>query len=61
VAPHVVCRAGRSRSLTFTLGQGGVYRFRAIEQIYQADTRAVCAALVAMLGAVERPAGTPAP
>jgi hypothetical protein len=61
VASQVVCRAGRSRSLTFTLGQGGVYRFRAIEQIYQADTRAVCAALVAMLGAVERPTGTPAP
>jgi hypothetical protein len=60
VAPQVVCRAGRSRWLTFTLGQGGVYRFLALERVYQADARVVGGALVAMLGVAERPAGRPA-
>lgn len=60
VAPQVVCRAGRSRWLTFTLGQGGVYRFRALERLYQADARVVGGALVAILGAAVRPAGRPA-
>jgi hypothetical protein len=60
VAPQIVCRAGRSRWLTFTLGQGGVYRFRAFEQLYQADARAVGDALVAVLGGAVRPAGRPA-
>jgi hypothetical protein len=60
VAPQVVCRAGRSRWLTFTLGQGGVYRFRALERLYQADARAVGGALVAILGGAVRPAGRPA-
>ena len=60
VAPQVVCRAGRSRWLTFTLGQGGVYRFRALEQLYQADAPAVGDALVAVLGGADRTAGRPA-
>jgi len=56
VAQQIVCRAGRSRWLTFTLGPGGVYRFRALEQIYQADARAVGAALVAALNGADRSA-----
>jgi hypothetical protein len=56
VAPQVVCRAGRSRWLTFTLGPGGVYRFRALEQLYHADARAVGGALVVALGGAGRPA-----
>jgi hypothetical protein len=56
VAQQVVCRAGRSRWLTFTLGPGGVYRFRALEQLYQADLRAVGDALVVALGGASRPA-----
>ena len=60
VASQVVCRAGRSRWLTFTLGQGGVYRFLALERLYQADVRVVGGVLVAMLGVAERPAGRPA-
>jgi hypothetical protein len=60
VASQVVCRAGRSRWLTFTLGQGGVYRFLALERVYQADVRGVGSALIAMLGVAERPAGRPA-
>lgn len=56
VAQQVVCRAGRSRWLTFTLGPGGVYRFRALEQLYQADVRAVRDALVVALGGGGRPA-----
>ena len=56
VAQQIVCRAGRSRWLTFTLGPGGVYRFRALEQLYQADVRAVGDALVATLGGADRPA-----
>jgi glycosyl transferase family 1 len=56
VGPQVVCRAGRSRWLTFTLGPGGVYRFRALEQLYQADARAVGDALVVALGGAGRPA-----
>ena len=56
VAQQVVCRAGRSRWLTFTLGPGGVYRFRALEQLYQADVRAVRDALVVELGGGGRPA-----
>lgn len=60
VAPQVVCRVGRSRWLTFTLGQGGVYRFRALERLYQADARVVGGALVAILGGAVRPAGRPA-
>jgi hypothetical protein len=59
VAPQVVCRAGRSRWLTFTLGPGGVYRFRALERLYQADARVVGGALVAILGGAARPAGRP--
>ena len=54
MAQQVVCRAGRSRWLTFTLGPGGVYRFRALEQLYQADARAVGDALVVALGGVGR-------
>ena len=60
VASQVVCRAGRSRWLTFTLGQGGVYRFLALERLYQADVQVVGGALVAMLGVSVRPAGRPA-
>jgi hypothetical protein len=60
VAPQVVCRVGRSRWLTFTLGPGGVYRFRALERLYQADARVVGGALVAILGGAVRPAGRPA-
>jgi hypothetical protein len=60
VAPQVVCRVGRSRWLTFTLGQGGVYRFRALERLYQADARVVGGALVDILGGAVRPAGRPA-
>src|SRR5262249_14123551 len=60
VAPQVVCRTGRAGWLTFTLGPGGVYRFRALEQIYRADGRAVGGALVAILAAGERPAGSQA-
>ncbi len=60
VASQVVCRAGRSRWLTFTLGQGGVYRFLALERLYQADVQVVGGVLVAMLGVSERPAGRPA-
>jgi hypothetical protein len=56
VAPQVVCRAGRSRWLTYTLGQGGIYRFRALEKLYQADAGVVGGALVAMLGGADRPA-----
>jgi hypothetical protein len=59
VAPQVVCRAGRSRWLTFTLGQGGVYRFRALERLYQADAQVVGGALVVILGGADRPAGRP--
>jgi hypothetical protein len=59
VAPQVVCRTGRSRWLTFTLGPGGVYRFQALEELYQADVRGVGGALVAILAAGERPAGRP--
>jgi hypothetical protein len=55
VAQQVVRRAGRSRWLTFTLGPGGVYRFRALEQLYHADTRAVGNALVVVLGGAGRP------
>jgi hypothetical protein len=51
-----VCRAGRSQWLTFTLGPGGVYRFRALEQLYLADVRAVRDALVLALGGGSRPA-----
>jgi glycosyl transferase family 1 len=54
VAQQVVCRAGRSRWLTFTLGAGGVYRFRALEQLYQADVRAVGDALIVALGGAGR-------
>jgi len=60
VAPQVVCRAGRSRWLTFTLGRGGVYRFLALERVYQADARVVGGALVDILGGAVRPAGRPA-
>ena len=56
VAQQIVCRAGRSRWLTYTLGPGGVYRFRALEQLYQADVRAVGDALVAALGGADRSA-----
>lgn len=56
VAPQVVYRVGRSGWLTFTLGPGGVYRFRALERLYAADVREVGGALVSMLGAHERPA-----
>jgi hypothetical protein len=56
VAQQVVCQVGRSRWLTFTLGPGGVYRFRALEQLYQADARAVGDALVVALGGTGRPA-----
>jgi hypothetical protein len=59
VAPQVVCRAGRSRWLTFTLGQGGVYRCRALERLSPADARAVGDALVAVLGGAGRPAARP--
>jgi hypothetical protein len=61
VGPQVVCRAGRSRWLTFTLGPGGVYRFRALEQLYHADARAVGDALVMALGGAGRPAARPTP
>ena len=54
VAQQVVRRAGRSRWLTFTLGPGGVYRFRALEQLYHADARAVGDALVVALGGAGR-------
>jgi hypothetical protein len=56
VAQQVVRQVGRSRWLTFTLGPGGVYRFRALEQLYQADARAVGDALVVALGGTGRPA-----
>jgi hypothetical protein len=55
VAPQVVCRTGRSRWLTFTLGAGGVYRFRALELLYQADVGTVGEALVTIVRAGERP------
>jgi hypothetical protein len=55
VAPQVVCRTGRSRWLTFTLGAGGVYRFRALEKLYQADVDTVGEALVTIVRAGERP------
>ena len=54
VAQQVVCQVGRSRWLTFTLGPGGVYRFRALEQLYQADMRAVGDALIVALGGASR-------
>ena len=56
VAQQVVRQVGRSRWLTFTLGPGGVYRFRALEQLSQADARAVGDALVVALGGTGRPA-----
>jgi hypothetical protein len=56
VAQQIVCRAGGSRWLTFTLGPGGVYRFRALEQLYQANVAAVGDALVAALGGADRSA-----
>ena len=59
VAPQVVCRTGRSRWLTFTLGSGGVYRFRALEQLYRADVATVGEVLVTIVRAGERPAGRP--
>jgi len=59
VAPQVVCRTGRSRWLTFTLGPGGVYRFRALEQFYQADVPMIGEALVSIVRAGERPARRP--
>jgi hypothetical protein len=60
VASQVVCRTGRSRWLTFTLGPGGVYRFRALEQLYQADAREVGRVLAAMLAAADHSVGRPA-
>ena len=60
VAPQVVCRTGRSRWLTFTLGAGGVYRFRAVEELYRADAR-LGDALAGILGAGDGPARQPAP
>ena len=60
VASQVVCRVGRSGWLTYTLGPGGVYRFRALERLYAADAREVGGALVSMLAARERPAEEPA-
>ena len=60
VALQVVRDVGRSRRLTYTLGQGGVYRFLALERLYQADARGVRAALIAMLGVAEGPARRPA-
>jgi hypothetical protein len=41
--------------LTFTLGAGGVYRFRALEKLYQADVGTVGEALVTIVRAGERP------
>jgi hypothetical protein len=61
VAPQVVCRAGRFRWLTFTLGSGGVYRFRALEQLYRADAPAIGNALAAILGPGDGPGGPLAP
>ena len=61
VAPQVVCRAGRFRWLTFTLGSGGVYRFRALEQLYCADAQAIGDALAAILAAGDGPGRRPAP
>ena len=61
VAPQVVCRAGRFRWLTFTLGSGGVYRFRALEQLYRADAQAIGDALVGILADGDRPAERPSP
>jgi len=57
VASQVVCRVGRSGSLTFTLGPGGVYRFRAFEQLYATGAREFGDALVSMLGVAEWPDG----
>jgi hypothetical protein len=59
VAPQVVCRTGRSHWLTFTLGPGGVYRFRALEQLYHADVPAVGETLMAIVGAGQGPARGP--
>jgi hypothetical protein len=61
VAPQVVCRTGRFTWLTFTLGAGGVYRFRALEALCRADAPGVREALLGILGVGDGPAGRPAP
>ena len=61
MAPQVVCRPGRFRWLTFTLGSGGVYRFHALEQLYRADAQAIGDALVGILADGGRPAERPSP
>ena len=38
---HLFGRLHACEDVSFTLGPGGVYRFRALEQLYQADARAV--------------------
>jgi hypothetical protein len=48
VAGQVVYRSGRRRWLTFTLGAGGVYRFRALDSVYRAAPEPTGQALIAL-------------
>jgi hypothetical protein len=50
VAPQIVDPRAGGRGLTFTLGTGGVYRFRALERVYAADPEGVGHVLATLLG-----------
>ena len=49
VAPQVTVRAGRGPWLTYPMGAGGAYRFRALERLYRADPGATGRAALAIL------------